>query len=169
MCSQSSRQDLPQESQSCSEGACEESPPRYTGSSVTRSQTKAFILAKAESIRISRSLAISSSHSRPLYRCIRRRLGVPHNRPSGRQRSVEPSHSLVPHKHQGICSSVDSSAEVQVAGGNLDKASLEQHLSSELPQSRGFNEIDSHVVLDSIDSSFSGFKELDSVGRAYKR
>ena len=167
--SQSSSQDIPQESQSCSEGTGKESPSRYTGSSVTRAQSKAFILAKAESIRISRSLAISSSHSRSVYGRIGHRMGVPHDRSSGRQRSLETSHVLLSHQSQGVHCSLDSSAEMQVGGEYLNKASLGQHFSSELHQSRGLNEIDTALVLDPIDSSFSGFEELDSVGRAYKR
>jgi len=56
-----------------------------------------------------------------------------------------------------------------VEQGYLDKASCRQHLSCELPESGRFNEVDFNVVLDPVDSSFSGFEELDSVCRSYKR
>jgi len=64
---------------------------------------------------------------------------------------------------------VDRTPELPVEKGYLDKASRRQHLSRELPKSGRFDKIDSNVVVDPIDSSFSGFEELDSVCGAYKR
>jgi len=56
---------------------------------------------------------------------------------------------------------MDRTPELQVEEGYLDKASCRQHLSRELHEPRRFNEVDTNVVVNPVDSSFSNFKELD--------
>ena len=167
--SQSSRQDLSQESQPFVKRVCKVSSPRYSSSSVTRAQSKAFVLAQAESAKFSSSLALSSTNSRTVHGRIQRGLGLPHIRSPTRLRSVESSHGLLPHQCEGVCCSLDRPTELSVEQRDLNQASCRQQPSGMLHQSGGLDEIETSMVLDSFDCSFVGFEDLDPNSGSHKR
>jgi len=73
------------------------------------------------------------------------------------------------HQCEGVCSSLDSSQEVQVAEGNIYKTSHSHHDNCVLSKQGGLNEVSFPLILDPVDSSFSGVDGLDPDGGTYKR
>jgi len=134
-----------------------------------RAQSKAFVLAQATSLKVSSSLAHASSDSKSVRRCDQRRMGFSHIRSSTRPKSMESSHELRPHQCEGVCSGLDCPSELSLEKGNVNQTTHGQHLSGELHQSRRVNEIDSSLVMDSVDFTFDGFEVMDSVSSSHQR
>jgi len=102
----------------------------YSCSSVTKSQSKAFILAQVMSVKILRIC----TYSRAVHGCIQLGLGLPHKQSPARQGSVESSHGLFSHQCEGVRSSLDPSTELPLEERNFNQAPCRQCLSGELHQ-----------------------------------
>jgi len=79
LCGQFFGQDIPQEGQPIAQRVSEASAAGYSCSSVTRAQSKVFVLTQAASLEVTRSLAHSSSNCGVVHGRIQHGMGLPYD------------------------------------------------------------------------------------------
>lgn len=136
-------------------------------SSVTCSQAKAFLLAKARTLKSAGFLAKSHSIGGLVHWCIKSRMVISRQRWATRTRSVVLSDVKFSHQHQRIWSCLYS--EMPLASSDVHLASLQQNSSELYQHGLGVDSLKTSLVLDSTGSSFSGFVESDLNHSAYQK